>query len=167
MATAAVASSPATQDNANRRRSGRQTRKPELFAQEEHLGSVIPNGSAKRKRAPNGTDATDLPNDDEEEGSSEEEEEESADEEELKEKRKASRNKKTTAKPAAKKAKIINGIGSPLAIRTAPSAKSKASRTAKSQKARNRPSQANKEGLYGASRPYLSMSWTLLIINNS
>ncbi|KAL9623451.1 MAG: hypothetical protein Q9160_002344 [Pyrenula sp. 1 TL-2023] len=150
MASAVAPSSSAAQDGANRRKSGRQTRKPELFAQEEHLGSVIPNGSAKRKRAPNGVKETEPRGDGGKESSSEEEEEEeeSADEEELKEKRRASRNKKAAKKPAAKKAKVTNGIGSPLAIRTAPSAKSKAPNTAKVQKARSRPSQMNREGLY-------------------
>lgn len=151
MASAVAPSSPATQDSTTRRKSGRQTRKPEKFAQEEHLGSVIPNGSAKRKRAPNGVKEAETPGDGEKESSSEEEEEEeeSADEEELKEKRRTSRKKKAPNKPAAKKAKVTNGIGSPLAIRTAPSAKSKAPKTAKVQKARSRPSQLNKDGLYG------------------
>lgn len=152
MVSTAITSSPTTQDDTNRRRSGRQRRKPDLFAQEKHVGSIISNGSAKRKRAPNGAlDAE--PRDDMEDGisSEEEEEEESADEEELKEKRRASRKRETVSKPAAKKAKVTNGISSPLAIRTAPNVKSKAPKNAKIQKARIRPSQLNKEGLYGAS----------------
>ena len=162
MASSPAASSSVLQETSdNRRKSGRAIRKPEKFAQEEHLGSVV-KSSAKRKRTPNGVitnalgDEADSSDEDEEE-----EAEESPDEEELREQRRAARNKKDASKPVAKKAKVTNGVTSPLTIRTAPSAKSRPTKAAQVQKARARKSQVNQEGLYGAvlcsSRSVLSL----------
>ncbi|KAL9113101.1 MAG: hypothetical protein Q9227_002713 [Pyrenula ochraceoflavens] len=143
-------SSPNQQDTANRRKSGRTTRQPALFSQEEHLGSII-NGSAKRKRTPNGINGNapeDVSDGERSSGSEEDHDEESPDEEELREQRRAVRNKRSASKPVAKKARMTNGVETPLAIRTAPSAKSRPTKAAKVQQARARKSQVNQEGLY-------------------
>lgn len=150
---AAVASQSTTMEDspANRRRSGRQIRKPAQFAEEEHVGSVVTNGSAKRKRTPkateNGLDDGESESDEEEDDEEEEEEDdEDPDEEELKEQRRASRAKKAPSKKPASKKPKTNGTGPSLAIRPASKVAPKGKKT---QKARARPSQANEEGLYG------------------
>lgn len=174
------ASSPPAE---NRRKSGRATRKPELFSQvsvdDNNAGTA---GRPKRKRAT----PQDEDNEDEGEGEDEVEEGEEdasesdesdgeADEEELKEKRKASRrtssqkkkkpNAKAKAKPresrAAKKPKITNGFGTELAIRPAVNGKKKTA--SKPKKARARPGQieVNEDGLFGRN---ISSTWILINI---
>ena len=128
------------QEAADRRKSARSVRKPEFFGEEHHDGSVLSNGSTKRKRATNGEE-------DEDESSSEESESE-ADEEELREKRRAAKSK-TTGKPASKKARKSIGVDTTLAIRSANVQSKQPSKAAKIQQARARKSQANAEGLYG------------------
>ncbi|KAK2759142.1 hypothetical protein FQN54_003241 [Arachnomyces sp. PD_36] len=160
------ASSPAAE---NRRKSGRATRKPELFSQVSADNNNTANsGRSKRKRAA-GQDADnededeneDEVDEDEEDASDSDESDGEADEEELKEKRKKSRRtssqkkKKPNAKPkakpagsrAAKKPKMTNGFGTELAIRPAVNGKKTAS---KSKKARARPGQivVQEDGLF-------------------
>jgi cohesin complex subunit SA-1/2 len=132
---------------ANRRKSGRSIRKPEIFSQEHHEGSILGNGSTKRKRPDNG----DVPDADEEDLSEEtdlDENEDDPDEEELHEKRRAARNRRLSGKPAPKKSKTANGGSATLAIRSANVQRKPASKTAKGQPARARPSQMHEEGLY-------------------
>lgn len=148
MASAAVintsASAPSTAD---RRKSGRTVRKPELFAEERHDGSLFSNGSTKRKRRTNGKTNDELDEDEDKESSLEESEGE-ADEEELREKRRIARYK-AMGKPAPKKARKSSGVGATLAIRSANAQTKAPSKVVKVQQARARKSQANEEGLYG------------------
>lgn len=147
---APIASSPpTTQETSDRRKSGRAVRKPDVFAEERHEGSLLSNGSGKRKRQPNGDSLLDTGDDEIEDGDSGGESEGSADEEELKERRRQSRNKKATPKPTTKRAKTSNGTGTTLAIRSANVPAKSASQKAGIQKARSRQSQVNQEGLYG------------------
>ncbi|RMZ88690.1 hypothetical protein DV736_g4084, partial [Chaetothyriales sp. CBS 134916] len=120
-----------TQEEAGRRKSGRAIRKPDLYSQEDHTGSLL--GSTKRKRV------TRAPVSDESDGE--------PDEEEMRELRRA-RRKRTPAKPATKRARRANGASTTLAIRSANIQSKPLSKAAKVQKARARPSQVNKEGLY-------------------
>ena len=152
MAGETNSSTPVDETTTNRRKSGRQVRKPKQFGDEEHYGSVITNGSAKRKRTsgfPENIEsdedgASDSPDDEEEVGDDDDDE---PDEEELKEQRKASKSRKKPSRvPASKKAKVTNGTGPALAIRPAKSATQKGSKV---QKARARLSQMNEQGLYG------------------
>ncbi|KKY27717.1 putative nuclear cohesin complex subunit [Phaeomoniella chlamydospora] len=147
MATTATPSTPLEESNANRRKSGRQIRKPQIFAEEDHFGSVVTNGSAKRKRASRVSENDDDVDEDLSETSEEEDEDQDEpDEEELRAQRRAAKAKKApTKKPASKKAKVANGTGTSLAIRTTNSAAQKGT---KLQKARARPSQMHEEGLY-------------------
>jgi cohesin complex subunit SA-1/2 len=146
---APASSPPATQQTSDRRKSGRAVRKPGLFAEEYHDGSLLSNGSAKRKRQPNG-DTLNEPSGDEDEDEDEDDESEgSANEEELKERRRQSRNKKATTKPASKRARLSDENGTTLAIRSANVPSKSASQKVKVQKARWRQSQVNQEGLYG------------------
>jgi cohesin complex subunit SA-1/2 len=131
-------------ETTNRRKSGRVHRKPELFAEEHHQGSLS-NGSAKRKRADNEELAEDEEAGSGSDVSSSEESDGEPDEEELKEKRRQSRNK--TSKPVAKKAKT-NGTSTTLAIRSANIESKPGTKAAKVQKARARPSQLQQVGLY-------------------
>ncbi|KAF7507765.1 hypothetical protein GJ744_010066 [Endocarpon pusillum] len=142
-------SPPITQENGERRKSGRAVRKPDVFAEEHHEGSLLINGSGKRKRQSRGDALLDLDADafQEEESESDEQSEGSADEEELKERRRQSRQKKSTPKPS-KRVKISNGTGTTLAIRSAKVTPKSASQKARVQKARSRQSQVNQEGLY-------------------
>jgi cohesin complex subunit SA-1/2 len=146
-----ASSPPVTEETTNRRKSGRAVRKPDVFAEEHHEGSLLSNGSGKRKRQPNGDvmPDSDPDNDENEAEDSDEESEGSADEEELKERRRQSRNKKTRSKSTTKRAKISSGHGTTLAIRSANVPAKGASQKAKVQKARLRQSQVNQEGLYG------------------
>ncbi|KAF7585816.1 hypothetical protein BBP40_010058 [Aspergillus hancockii] len=148
-------SSPST----NRRKSGRVTRKPELYAEKFGVSDGATAGSSKRKRA--GGDDEDVV--DEVEDASEPEGDESADEEpdeeELRAERRAARkalSKKATseskgkAKPrSSKKPKVAgNGIGSQLAFRPATNGKKTVSRP---RKPKVRPSlAAGERGLYAA-----------------
>ncbi len=143
-----VSDPPSTaQETANRRKSARAIRKPEFFSEQDHDGSILSNGSTKRKRATN-RDADEEENEDEEDGSSLEESEGEADEEELRERRRSAK-AKTTGKPAPKKARKSNGVDTTLAIRSANVQSKQPSKAAKIQQARGRKSQANAEGLYG------------------
>lgn len=146
---ALIDTSTSAQDAANRRKSARSIRKPELFAEEHHEGSLLSNGSTKRKRTTNGTVDEEL-DEDQDQGSSPEESEGEADEEELREKRRILRSK-ATGKPAPKKARKSNGVDATLAIRSANVQSKAPSKMAKVQQARARKSQANEEGLYGTS----------------
>lgn len=148
---AALASSPpTTQETTDRRKSARVVRKPDIFAEEHHEGSLLSNGSGKRKRPLNGDAfAGEIEDGLEEEGDSSDESEGSADEEELKEGRRQSRKSTATAKSANKRPKISNGTGTALAIRPANVPSKGVSQKAKVQKARSRQSQVNQEGLYG------------------
>lgn len=144
---AALASSPpTTQEISDRRKSGRAVRKPDLFAEEHHEGSLLINGSVKRKRQPNGDTFLDPDADEPDDEDSVEESEGSANEEELKEKRRKPRNKRATPKSTTKRAKITNGNGTTLAIRSANVPSKSASQKAK---ARSRQSQVGQEDLYG------------------
>ena len=143
----AVDLSTSAQDMADRRKSARSIRKPELFAEERHEGSLLSNGSTKRKRTTNGT-IDDEPDEDEDDESSPEESEGEADEEELREKWHTARSK-ATRKPAPKKARKSNKMDATLAIRSANVQSKAPSKAAKVQQARARKSQANEEGLYG------------------
>jgi cohesin complex subunit SA-1/2 len=128
----------------DRRKSGRATRRPDIFSQSSH--------SAKRKRGePRGDD--DSESDDTSESDSDEAADEDADEEELREKRRAARRATTKklSKPkkshAAKKPKVTaNGLARQLAFRPAngrlPGSRPK--------KVRPRPSlAAGERGLFG------------------
>jgi cohesin complex subunit SA-1/2 len=129
---------------ANRRKSGRTIRKPDLFAEDNFAGSVLESSSAKRKRAQQAANANDDDGDDDEEVSEEETEDE-ADEEEIREKRRVSKQKK----PAAKKQKLVNGTGPQLAIRPPPN-RQKAPKSSKAKAPRVRKSQAgDANSLYG------------------
>jgi hypothetical protein len=140
-------SSTATQDAANRRKSGRSIRRPELFAEERYEGSLLSNGAMKRKRSTNGAVDEGL-DEDEDQESSPEESEGDADDEERRERRRPTRSK-TTGKPTPKKARKSNGVDATLAIRSANVQSKAPSKAAKVQQARSRKSQANEEGLYG------------------
>lgn len=136
-----------TAETADRRKSGRSIRKPEIFSQEHHDGSILGNGSSKRKRHENGH----LPDADDEdltEESEDDENEDDPDEEELREKRRTARNRNPSGKPAPKKSKTTNGGSATLAIRFTNAQRKPASKTAKAQPARTRSSQMHKEGLY-------------------
>lgn len=148
------ASTPQT----DRRKSGRATRKPELYSQKFGANEGATPGGSKRKRATPGDD-----NEDEAEDASESESGESNDEEpdaeELREKKRAARKaaaKKTAsgtkAKPksrSSKKPKVTsNGIGSELAFR--PAATNGKKPAPRPRKPLTRPSlAAGEKGLYG------------------
>ena len=144
-------SSISTPDTGNRRKSARSIRKPKLLAEEHYEGSLLSNGTMKRKRSTNGAVDEGL-DEDEDQESSPEESDGDADEEEVREKRRLARSK-TTGKPAPKKARKSNGVGATLAIRSANVQSKAPSKVAKVQQARARKSQANEEGLYGTLRP--------------
>lgn len=112
--TPQASSSP--NDPTSRRKSGRVKQKPVLL-QTDPYASTLPNGSGKRKRAPN-MDEDDL-DDIESEETDPDENDEDPDEEELKERRRKSRSKKTSAKPAAKKARITAPKSTSLPVRSA------------------------------------------------
>ncbi|KIX08214.1 uncharacterized protein Z518_02870 [Rhinocladiella mackenziei CBS 650.93] len=120
----------------SRRRSGRIVRKPDLFSQENHEGSVLTNGSTKRKRVTNATTADD------------DEDDEEPDEEELRAERRAPRARATAAKPATKRTKTASGPNTTLAIRSAKSQSKSGTKGSKTQKARVRPGQMHEQGLY-------------------
>lgn len=151
---------PTTTQTTDRRKSGRATRKPELFSQSYNDGT-----GSKRKRDAAGEDDEDAgeeeDQDEVDDASETEGGDEEADEEELREKKRAARKKstkktsttpKTKAKPrtapAAKKAKVAgNGIAGQLALRPAASGKRTVSRP---RKPKVRPSlAAGEHGLYG------------------
>lgn len=139
-------SSPAVDDT---RKSGRATRRPDVFSQSTH------SASGKRKRGdahdPEGSDDAEL------ESETDDGVDDEADEEELREIRRAARktgSKKTASKKgsrAAKKPKVIgNGAGKQLAYRPAQAGRHPASR---SRKPKVRPSlAAGERGLFGKYR---------------
>lgn len=149
------ASSPST----NRRKSGRVTRKPELYAESYGANDIATAGSTKRKRA-GGDDEEDVEEDaDASEPEVDQSADEEPDEEELREKRRAARkatSKKATSQPkakakprSAKKPKVAgNGIGSQLAFR--PATNGKKTVFSRPRKPIVRPSlAAGERGLYG------------------
>ncbi|KAJ6113582.1 hypothetical protein N7523_006899 [Penicillium sp. IBT 18751x] len=116
--------SPSSTPAEDRRKSGRQTRRPEVFSQSNHSAEV--NARGKRKRG----DLHDNEDDDEDESESDSDdvEDSEADEEELREKRRAARKTGTKSKNSAakkgsrstKKPKVTgNGVGRQLAFRPA------------------------------------------------
>jgi cohesin complex subunit SA-1/2 len=108
---------PATPDATSRRKSGRVSQKPVLFAQDPNI-TAVRNGSAKRKRVARKEPETEPETQGEESGSDEDESE--PDEEEVKEKkRKAPKTKKPRGRPAAKKPKTSDGTPTKLAMRPA------------------------------------------------
>ncbi|KAJ5690554.1 hypothetical protein N7462_004946 [Penicillium macrosclerotiorum] len=133
----------------DRRKSGRMTRRPEVFSQSTH-STTDANSSGKRKRgeAPDQSDVDDEGS----ESDSEDVDDDETDEEELREKRRAARKtgtKKSTKKGshAAKKPKVTgNGVGKQLAFRPALNGRLPASRP---RKPKVRPSlAAGERGLY-------------------
>lgn len=142
-------SSPSSTPAEDRRKSGRQTRRPEIFSQTTHSAEI--NARNKRKRG----DAHDAAEHDEDsdESDSDDVDDSEADEEELREKRRAARKTgaKSTAKKgsrSAKKPKVAgNGVGRQLAFRPALNGRLPASRP---RKPRIRPSlAAGERGLFG------------------
>lgn len=135
----------------NRRKSGRTIRKPDLFS-EDHETSVLSNGSAKRKHDAVGVDTEEVEGDDASESISDEESEGEPDEEELREQRRAARKKTSQRAPAAKKAKMANGVGTKLAMRPATNGKKPAKRP-RAKKSRSQQNAAGEdddaEGLFG------------------
>jgi cohesin complex subunit SA-1/2 len=146
-----IPSSPASTPAEDRRKSGRMTRRPEVFSQSNH--SIIDsNAGGKRKRG-DALDQSDSDNDISESESDDAGDEE-ADEEELREKRRAARKKGTKRAPvkkgshAAKKPKVTsNGVGRQLAFRPATNGRLPTSRP---RKLKVRPSLVSGErGLFG------------------
>jgi cohesin complex subunit SA-1/2 len=138
----------------SRRKSGRAIRKPTVFSQETHASSPMTNGASKRKRAdePDAEeDEGELDDVEGESGDGEDDDDDGADEEpdeeELKAQRRTKRTKSTVSKPATKRAKTTNGASTTLAMRPANESR-KTSKSAKTQKARARPSQMHEQGLY-------------------
>lgn len=169
----------------SRRKSGRATRKPELFSQVSADDNAGNSGRSKRKRAtPQDEDneddgeGGDEVDQDEQDASESEESEGEADEEELREKRRAAarrssgQKKKSNANPksksksggprAAKKPKITNGFGTELAIRPAVNGRKAASRP---KKARAKPGQidVDEDGLFG--RDIFSLAFSVILAN--
>lgn len=146
-----VSSSAPDGTEESRRRSGRVVRKPDVFGEEHYRGSLLTNGTTKRKRPAATTTEHDEQDDDEEDDSEESEDdqdEDEPDEEELKAQRRARRAKGHAAKPATKRAKTTTGPGTTLAFRSANTQKGAAGKTSRTEKARARPSQAHLQGLY-------------------
>ena len=144
MADTSIMSS--TADIGERRKSGRSIRKPEIFSQEQHDGSLLANGS-KRKRPESG-DQRDADEEDTPEESDSDESEDDPDEEELYEKRRAARSRNPSGKPASKRSRTTNSGSATLAIRSANIQRKPASKNAKAHNARSRPSQIQEGGLY-------------------
>ena len=135
----------------SRRKSARVVRQPAVFSQENYAGSVLTNGTTKRKRTDdvneeNGGDDGHGPDSDEDEDEDEEDESE-PDEEELKAQRRAKRTKATPTKPVARRAKTATAPSTTLTIRSANIQSKPAAKAPKTQRARARPSQAHQEGL--------------------
>jgi cohesin complex subunit SA-1/2 len=141
-------SSPSSTLAEDRRKSGRATRRPEVFSQTTH--SAVPGGKRKRGEAHNAENS----DEDMSESDTDEAGDDEADEEEQREKRRAARRtgtKKSASKKgsrAAKKPKVAgNGVGKQLAFRPAPNGRLPASRP---RKPKVRPSlAAGERGLFG------------------
>ncbi|KAI2789571.1 hypothetical protein POX_d05065 [Penicillium oxalicum] len=144
------ASSPASTPAEDRRKSGRATRRPEVFSQTNH--SIIESNTTTKRKRGDALDQSDSENELSESDSDDAEDDE-PDEEEIREKRRTVRKKgpkKAPTKkrtPAAKKPKVAgNGVGRQLAFRPATNSRPPASRP---RKVRARPSLASGEqGLY-------------------
>ncbi|CAG8050636.1 unnamed protein product [Penicillium salamii] len=145
----------------DRRKSGRQTRRPEAFSQSTF--SAEEQASGKRKR----DEARDDDEEDASESDSDDAGDDETDEEELREKRRAARrngtkkpsNQKSKSKGshASKKPKVTNGLGRQLAFRPATTGRFPAAR---SRKPKVRPSlAAGERGLFG--------EWLLLVCGRS
>lgn len=145
-------SSPTAEDT---RRSGRATRRPDVFSQSTHSSG----GKRKRGDAHN----SDRSDDDVSESETEDGGDEEADEEELRERRRAGRKagtKKSASKKssrAVKKSKVAgNGVGKQLAFRPAHTGRLPAARP---RKPKVRPSlAAGERGLFGKSLPFNALS---------
>ena len=135
----------------DRRKSGRQTRRPEAFSQSKF--SAEDQASGKRKR----NEARDDDEEDVSESDSDDAGDDETDEEEKREKRRAARrngtkkssNSKSKSKGshASKKPKVTNGLGRQLAFRPATAGRLPAAR---SRKPKVRPSlAAGERGLFG------------------
>jgi len=128
--------------------------KPNLFSHELHEGSILANGSTKRKRISRGTapEQHDGSEDDDNDSDEDDDEESEAepDEEEVRANRRAQRAKRPTGKPATKRTKTANGSSTTLAIRSTDKGSAAKAKAPKTQKARARPSQAHGLGLYAA-----------------
>lgn len=143
-------SSPSSTPAEDRRKSGRPTRRPEVFSQTTH--SAVPGEKRKRDYPYNAENSGDDVSESETDDAGDDE----ADEEELREKRRAARRagtKKSAPKKgsrAAKKPKVTgNGVGKSLAFRPAPNGRLPASRP---RKPKVRPSlAAGERGLFGKS----------------
>ncbi|KAE8388650.1 hypothetical protein BDV23DRAFT_158503 [Aspergillus alliaceus] len=149
----------AASSSTNRRKSGRVTRKPELYAEKFGANDSATPGRSKRKRTGGDDDEESVEGDaDASEPEVDESADEEPDEEELREKRRAARkasSKKATseskakAKPrSAKKPKVAgSGIGSQLAFR--PATNGKRTVSSRPRKPKVRPSlAAGERGLY-------------------
>ena len=146
-----VSSNPDGTQQGSRRKSGRVIKRPDVFAEEDYQGSILSNGSAKRKRTPISKTGNAQSNDEEmdsNEDSEVDESESEPDEEEVKEKRRAQRKRTAVDKPATKRAKTANSAGTTLAIRSANISSRPLPESSKTRKARARPSQVHKEGLF-------------------
>ncbi|KEF55428.1 uncharacterized protein A1O9_08178 [Exophiala aquamarina CBS 119918] len=136
----------------SRRKSGRVVHKPNLFSQELHEGSILANGSTKRKRISRGSAPEQHDDDDDDDDSDDDDDEEQSeaepDEEELRANRRVQKLKRPSGKPATKRTKTTNGSSTTLAIRPADKKGTAAGKGSKTQKARARPSQAHQLGLY-------------------
>ena len=143
-------SDPSSTPAEDRRKSGRQTRRPEVFSQTTHsINEAILAGKRKRGDATNAEDADNMS-----ESESEDAGDDDTDEEELRERRRSVRksgSKKSTAKNrshASKKPKIAsNGVRKQLAFRPALNGRLQTSRP---RKPKVRPSlAAGERGLFG------------------
>lgn len=152
----ATSSPPPTQDPNTQRKSGRAIRKPDLFAREHHEGSVISNDSSVKRKRQQESDA--FPNQNghgedvrDSHTESENDDERSTIEEDASRRRAKStgRNRKAASKSSTKRPRTSASPSRALAIRPANVPSKSAVQKAKSQKARARPSQVNREGLYG------------------
>ncbi|KPI38374.1 Cohesin subunit psc3 [Cyphellophora attinorum] len=101
--------------DSSRRKSGRVSRAPAVFADEEHAGSLLQNGSATKRKRVNHDDIQDSDADESDEDSDESE----PAEEEIRAKRREQKKRPAAAKPAPKRAKTAAKSGATLAIRSA------------------------------------------------
>ena len=138
---------------ANRRKSGRNVRRPDLYSEDNFAGSLLESSSVKRKR----TALNDITNrdasDEEPESEGDAESEGDPDEEELREQRRVSKQKKKPSPAPKKKQKVaLNGSEAHLPMRPAANTGKKVATKARTRakKPRVRPSQAgDANSLYG------------------
>lgn len=146
-------SSPSSTPAEDRRKSGRQTRRPEIFSQSNHSAEI--SARSKRKRG----DALDNEEHDEDESESDSDdvEDSEADEEELREKRRAARrtgtkSKKPTTKKGSRSAKKpkVAGLGGGRQLAFRPAALNGRLPASRPRKPKVRPSlAAGEHGLFG------------------